>query len=101
MKLFADMVPMGRVAQTDEIKGLAAVGVAGRKLPDRHLHPDRRRRHGCDDPRIYSPPCRAMGRMPDRVRQTKSGNAMAKEKKAKARRRIGVEIPVGGRKLSM
>ena len=52
VKLFADMVPLGRLAKTDEIKGLALLlaSPAG-QLSHRHGHSDRRRRDGGDDAR--------------------------------------------------
>ena len=52
VKLFADMVPLGRLAQDRRDQGAgAAAGVAGRQLSHRHGDPDRRRRDGGDDAR--------------------------------------------------
>ena len=47
IKKFIAMVPMGRIAQPDEIKGLAlAARLAGGELHHRHGDPDRRRHDG-------------------------------------------------------
>ena len=53
VKLFADMVPLGRLAKTDEIKGLALLlaSPAGSYLTGT-VHSDRRRRHSGDDARV-------------------------------------------------